>query len=129
MNLKVLLPFKVFAEVKQVNRIVAETSEGFYGFLPQRMDCVLALVSGIFTYETESEGIHYLAVDEGIMVKAGTEVLVSVRNAIGGVNLGKLQETAEKEFKILDESERNTRTVMAKIESGLIYSLEKFRKN
>lgn len=75
MNLKVLLPFKVFAEVKQVNRIVAETSEGFYGFLPQRMDCVLALVSGIFTYETESEGIHYSIDEELFDVVSGFEAL------------------------------------------------------
>ena len=129
MNLKVMLPYRVFAEIKQINRIVVETSEGFYGFLPKRMDCVAALVPGIFMYETASDGVHYLAVDEGIMVKTGREVLVSVRNAIGGVDLGMLQESAEKEFKTLDENERNTRTVMAKMVSGLIYSLEKFRKD
>ena len=126
MNLKVLLPFRVFAEIKNVSRIVMETSKGSYGLLPQRLDCVAVLVPGIFTYE--SEGIKYLAVDEGVMVKAGTKVLVSVRNAIGGTDLGKLHEMVEKEFKNLDESEKNVRSVMAKMESGFIYSLEKFRK-
>jgi F-type H+-transporting ATPase subunit epsilon len=128
MSLKVLLPFKVFCDTKNVKRIVVETSEGSYGFLPQRLDCVAALVPGIFTYETEPGKVHYLAVDEGIMIKAGSEVLVSVRNAIGGADLGKLRESVEKVFLNLDESERNTRTMMAKMESGFIYSLEKFRK-
>lgn len=128
MNLKVLLPFRVFADVKNVSRIVAETSKGSYGFLPQRLDCVAALVPGIFTYETETGGEHYLAIDEGVLVKAGVQVMVSVRNAIAGDDLAKLHESVEKDFKDLDEAERNVRTVTAKLESGLIYSLNKFRK-
>ena len=128
MDLKILLPFRIFAEIKNVSSIVAETSEGFFGLLPQRLDCVAALVPGIFTYETETKSIHYLAVDEGVLVKAGTQVLVSVRNAIGGADLGRLRESVENEFMKLDDSEKNVRSVMAKMESGFIYSLEKFRK-
>jgi F-type H+-transporting ATPase subunit epsilon len=128
MDLKILLPFRIFAEIKNVSSIVAETSEGFFGLLPQRLDCVAALVPGIFTYETETKSIHYLAVDEGVLVKTGTQVLVSVRNAIGGADLGRLRESVENEFMKLDDSEKNVRSVMAKMESGFIYSLEKFRK-
>ena len=128
MDLKILLPFRIFAEIKNVSRIVFDTSEGSYGLLPQRLDCVAALVPGIFTYETEPGGIHYLAIDQGVLVKANTQVLVSIRNAIGGADLGKLHELVEKEFIALDESEKNVRSVMAKMESGFIYSLEKFRK-
>jgi F-type H+-transporting ATPase subunit epsilon len=128
MDLKILLPFRIFAEIKNVSSIVAETSEGFFGLLPQRLDCVAALVPGIFTYETETKSIHYLAVDEGVLVKTGTQVLVSVRNAAGGADLGKLRESVENEFMKLDDNEKNVRSVMAKMESGFIYSLEKFHK-
>ena len=124
MTLKILLPFRVFAEIKNVSRVVMETSEGSYGLLPQRLDCVAALVPGILIYE--SDGLHYVAVDEGVMVKAGSEVLVSVRNAMGGVDLGKLHESVEKEFKQLDEIEKSTRSVMAKLETGFMLQLEKF---
>ena len=127
MSLKVLLPFRVFADLKNVNRIVAETNNGCYGFLPRRLDCVVSLVPGIFTYETE-KGAFYLAVDQGTLVKAGTEVLVSVRDAVSGPDLGKLRESVEKEFLNLDEAERNTRSVMAKLESNFIHSFEKLRK-
>jgi len=128
MNLKILLPFRVFAEIKNVKRIILETSNGSYGLLPQRLDCVAALVPGIFTYETGAGGVQYLAVDKGILVKAGTDVLASVRNVIGGADLSKLRESVEKEFEILDEKEKSIRSVMAKMESGLIYRLEKFRE-
>ena len=126
MKLKILLPFKVFLEVNNVKRIVAETSDGQYGLLPQRLDCIAALVPGIFTYATGV--IKYIAVDRGILVKFGTEVMVSVRNAIGGSDLGKLHELVEKDFKELDENEKNLRAAMAKMESSFILRLEKFQR-
>jgi len=128
MTLKILLPFRVFAEAKNVSRIVVETSGGSYGLLPQRLDCVAAVVPGIFTYETEAEGVKYVAIDQGVLVKAGAQVLVSVRNAIGGKDLGKLSEAVKKEFKDINESEKKVQTVTLKLESGFIYSMEKFSR-
>jgi F-type H+-transporting ATPase subunit epsilon len=127
MHLKILLPFRVFEDIQNVKRIVMETSEGSFGLLPQRLDCVAALVPGIFTYETESE--QYIAIDEGVMVKAGEEVMVSVRNAIRGSSLEDLNQSVEKEFKRLDESEKEIRSSMVKMESGFIMSLEKLRED
>ncbi|MFO7732778.1 MAG: F0F1 ATP synthase subunit epsilon, partial [Candidatus Aminicenantes bacterium] len=71
MNLKVLLPFEVFAEKSGVSRIVIETRDGSFGLLPHRLDGVAALSPGILIYETEAEGEAYVAVDEGVMVKSG----------------------------------------------------------
>ncbi len=129
MNLKILLPFRIFIETKNVSSITIETSEGSYGMLPHRLDCVAALVPGILTYEIESEGPKYVAVDEGVMIKAGTLVLVSVRNAIGGADLGKLGDKVKNDFNKQDESKIKVRSVMAKLEGGFIYSFDKFRKD
>lgn len=126
MSLKILLPFKVFADIKNVSSIVMETSEGSYGLLPQRLDCVAALVPGIFTYETKGTS-HYVAVDNGVMVKAGAQVLVSVRNAVGGADLGKLGDLVKKDFKSEDENQKQVTTVIAKLERGFIYSFDKLR--
>lgn len=127
MHLKILLPYRVFADVQNVSRVVIETSAGSYGLLPQRLDCVAALVPGIFEYETEDDGVKYIAVDNGVIVKAGADVLVSVRNAVGGVDLGKLSELVKHEFQQQNEAERNVRSVTTKLESGFIYSFDKFR--
>jgi F-type H+-transporting ATPase subunit epsilon len=121
MNLKVLLPFRVFVEITEVTRIVAETPDGSFGLLPRRLDCVAALTPGILIYETEAEGEVYLAVDGGVLAKTGAEVLVSVRRAIRGTDLGQLRATVEREFLILDEREQETRAVMAKLESGFLH--------
>jgi len=127
MNLKVLLPFQIFAEKTGVLRIVAETREGSFGLLPRRLDCVAALTPGILIYETQAEGEVCLAVDEGVLVKTGHEVLVSVRNVIGGTDLGQLREAVEREFLDLNEGEQSVRSVMAKIESGFIRRLAEFQ--
>ena len=127
MNLIILLPFRIFAEKTGVSRIVAETREGSFGLLPHRLDCVAALVPGILIFESEDEGEVYAAVDEGVLVKTGLDVLVSVRNAIGGTDLGLLREAVEREFLTMDEQEQNVRSVMAKIESGFIRRLAEFR--
>ena len=126
MNLKILLPFKIFAEKTGVLRIVAGTREGSFGLLPRRLDCVAALTPGILIYENEAEGEVYVAVDEGVLVKTGADVLVSVRNAIGGMDLDKLHEAVEREFLNLNEREQSVRSVLAKMESGFIRRFAEF---
>ena len=118
MKLKVLLPYQVFEEIDGVLRIVAETPQGSYGLLPQRLDCVAILEAGILTYQTGISDDNYIAVDEGVLVKTGNLVLVSVRNAIAGLNLGRLREAVEREFININDSERQVRAVLARLESG-----------
>ena len=126
MNLKVLLPFQIFAEKTGVVRIVAETHEGSFGLLPHRRDCAAALAPGILIYETKAEGEIYIAVDEGVLVKTGLNVFVSVRNAIGGKDLGELRHLVEQEFLNLNEREQSVRSVMVKMESSFISRLAEF---
>lgn len=127
MTLKILLPFQIFAEKTGISHIVAETRAGSYGFLPLRLDCVAPLVPGILIFENEEEGKVYVAVDEGILVKTGPNVSVSVRNAIGGTDLRQLHEAVEREFLDLNEREQNVRSVLAKMESGFIRRFTAFQ--
>ena len=127
MNLKILLPFEVFAEKTGVSRIVAETREGSFGLLPHRLDCVAALAPGILIYQLEGQGEVYVAVDQGVLVKTGPDVLVSVRRALGGTDLGHLRDAVAQEFLTLDEQEQSVRSVMAKLETGLVRRLVAFQ--
>jgi len=122
-SLKVLLPFEVFAEKSGVSRVVAETRDGSFGLLPHRLDCVAALAPGILTYETDLDGEVFVAVDEGVLVKAGMSVLVSVRRAQSGKDLGQLRAAVERDFLTLDEHEKSERSTLAKLEGGLVSRL------
>lgn len=127
MHLKILLPFQVFAEKSGVLRVVTDTREGSLGLLPHRLDCVAALSPGILIYETAADGEAYVAVDEGVLVKTGLDVFVSVRNAIPGTDLGQLHAAVEREFLSLSRNEQNVRSVMAKMESGFIRRIAEFQ--
>jgi F-type H+-transporting ATPase subunit epsilon len=127
MNLKILLPFRIFAEQTGVSRVVAETREGSFGLLPQRLDCVAALTPGILIYQTDTESEVYVAVDEGVLIKTGPDVLVSVRRALLGTDLGQLHEAVQREFLTLDEQQQSVRLVMAKLESGFLRRFASFQ--
>ncbi len=126
-NLKILLPFQIFYENSQVSRVVAETREGSFGILPHRLDGVAALSPGILTFQILSEGETYVAVDEGILVKTGLDVQVSVRNAIGGTDLAQLRKEVDREFLDLNDREKSVRSILAKMEGGFMRRLAEFQ--
>jgi F-type H+-transporting ATPase subunit epsilon len=59
-------------------------------------------------------------------VKTGRDVLVSVRRAIAGRDLGQLRQAVKREFIALDEREKRVRSVMAELETGLLLRLATF---
>lgn len=127
MNLEILLPFKIFAQENGVLRIVVETPSGSIGLLPHRLDCAAALTPGILTYETRARGEVFVAIDEGVLVKTGPDVRVSVRRAMTGADLGQLRQAVEEEFLALDEHEQEVRLVMAKLEVGFLRRFASFQ--
>ena len=120
MHLKVLLPTGIFLDKTDVLRVVAETAEGAFGLWPHRLDCAAAITAGIVTVETQSDGEFFIAVDEGVFVKTGADISISVRRAQSGEDLEQLRETVEQEFLLLNEREQQARAVMAKLETGFL---------
>ncbi len=128
MQLKILLPSRIFGEIKNVTKVVAQTRQGSFGILPHRLDCVAALAPGILAYSTEEGTETFVAVDEGVLAKVGSQVLISVRNAIGGADLGQLHQAVEREFLTLDDQEKRVRTATAELESGMIRRFAEFHR-
>lgn len=120
MQLRILLPFGVFASVTDVTRIVVMTPTGSFGFLPHRLDCATLLSPGLLSYSTVSSGETHLAIDAGVLIKTGAEVVVCVRHTIAGADLGNLRQAVEQQFLNLSEQEKSARTALAKLESGLL---------
>ncbi len=122
MKLKVLVPTKVFlvATVEQVN---AEAQDGALGLLREHIDFVTALAPGILSYRSAEGEEVFLAVDEGILVKCGQEVLVSTAQAVKDADLETLHQTVEREFRHLNEQQKLARTALARLEAGLARGL------
>jgi F-type H+-transporting ATPase subunit epsilon len=126
MHLRVLLPFGVFALADEVSNIVAETREGSFGLLPRRLDCVAALVPGILAYTTAS-GTVYLAADEGVLIKRGAEVTVSVRHCIRAATLAELHDAVKQQFLNLNVQDQAIRRAITRMEGGLVGRLAEFQ--
>ena len=126
MRLKVLLPMKVFID-RDVNKVIAEAGNGHFCILPKHIDFVAALVPGILSFEQDGEE-EFLAIDEGILVKCGSLVRVSTRRAVRSKDLGTLKRTLEEEFRILDEREKKTRSILAKLELDFARHFLKLRE-
>jgi len=119
MHLKILLPSEVLLDTEAF-KVGAEALNGGFTLLPRHIDFATVLVPGILSYESEAGKPRYLAVDQGVLVKYGSEVLVSVRNAVRGGELGELEEIVRKKFAKLDDKEKVARSAMARIEAGFV---------
>ncbi len=128
MKLILCLPEMVLLDVDGITQVVAETLSGSMGILPRRLDCVAALVPGILMYDTAHEKRHYVAVDEGILVKADEQVQISVRNAVKGDNLQQLQTELVAMQSRRDADDREARVALARMESAFIRRLMGFRQ-
>lgn len=127
MQLSLLLPTKVFLTVQDVMQLVVETSHGSFGFLPRRRDCVTALRPGILIYESHSQGEQFVALDQGVLVKRGPQVSISVRRAIAGKTLSELRQEVEQDYRQLSQHEQQLQQVMLKLESGFIHHFARFQ--
>lgn len=119
MRLKVLVPSEILVD-QQVKKVRAEAQNGSFGLLPRHVDFVAALVPGLLSYTSLDDQVGYVAIDEGILVKCGPEVLVSTQNAIAGHDLGHLREMVEKQSRGLDERERMTRMALTRLEADFV---------
>jgi F-type H+-transporting ATPase subunit epsilon len=120
MRLTVLLPTEILVD-EEVAKVVAEAQNGSFCLLPRHIDFVAALVPGLLSFVNTSDGAEeFLAVDEGLLVKCGPQVLVSTRQAVRGGELGLLRETVEKTFKVLTDQEKRARTALANLEANFI---------
>lgn len=123
MRLKVLLPTEILVDTPAA-KVIAEGMEGHFCLLPRHADYVALIVPGILLYQLAADGAEgeerYLGVDEGVLVKRGEEVSVSLRDAVAGRDLAVLRETVEQRFQRLDEQERQLRGAVARLEAGIL---------
>lgn len=119
MRLQVLLPTEVLVD-ETITKLVAEAENGAFCLLPRHIDFVAALVPSVLYFSDHDGTEHYVAVDQGVLVKCGHEVSVSTLNGARGTDLDRLQALIDERFLALDEHERKTRTALARLEAGTL---------
>ena len=127
MKLTVFQPAAVFLD-ETVAKVVAQGPEGAFGILPRHLDMTAALSPGILAYWTPDGAEHFLAVSGGILVKQGETVAIATRMAVPGT-LGDLQAAVLTFVADMDDRERKTRAVVARLEADFIRRFVEFGKN
>lgn len=118
MHLRVLLPTGVLVETG-ADKIRAEGQHGSFTLLPRHADVVIALVTGLLSWESDGDEA-FAAVDGGLLIKRGHDVTIGTHRAVRGQALGALRRTIEQEFRVRDEHERAAGGAMARLEVDFI---------
>ena len=119
MTVTLILPHKIYAKHNKVSKLSAEGLEGHFTLLPAHIDYVSILVPGIMQLTT-ADREHIFAVDHGTLVKIGSSVRISCRNAIEGDDIGRLSQVVEEKFKQIDDMEKKARNALLGLEYGVI---------
>ncbi|MDA8408413.1 MAG: F0F1 ATP synthase subunit epsilon [Deltaproteobacteria bacterium] len=119
MRLKVVLPTDIVID-KEVIKVIAEAENGSFCLLPRHIGFVSVLVPGLLSYVCPGRQEEFIAVDKGILVKCGPDVVVSTGQALAGADLGMLKRAIENKFNLMDERQKKANSAVAKLEASLV---------
>lgn len=119
MRLKVVLPTDIVID-KEVIKVIAEAENGSFCLLPRHIGFVSILVPGLLSYVCPGGQEEFIAVDKGILVKCGPDVVVSTGQALVDADLGMLKRAIEKKFNLMDERQKKANSAVAKLEANLV---------
>jgi F-type H+-transporting ATPase subunit epsilon len=128
MRLEGLTPIEVWADEPEVSSIVAETRDGSFGILARRRDGVAALVPGVLIFVKPGAGEVFVAIDEGLLIKTGPRVVVAVRRAVRGPDLGALRELVSRRFLRQDAEATQLRVAVGQVEGSFMRCLASYER-
>ena len=119
MRLKVVLPTDIVID-KEVIKVIAEAENGSFCLLPRHIGFVSVLVPGLLSYVCPGGQEEFIAVDKGILIKCGPDVVVSTGQALAGADLGMLKRAIENKFNLMDERQKKANSAVARLEASLV---------
>lgn len=117
--LRIVLPTRILVD-ETVTKVSADGTHGSFTILPRHVDFVATLVPGLISFQRADGSERFVAVDGGMLVKHGAEVLVPTRRAVISDDLDALRSTVEREFMAEDARERHARRVVARLEADFV---------
>jgi F-type H+-transporting ATPase subunit epsilon len=122
MKLAIRTPIELVVEADDVSRLAAEADDGAFAVEPRHMDFVTILAPGILTFATEHDE-HTVAVDRGVLVKCGSQLMVSVRDAVKSDSLEDLESALREHLLARSDRERHATSALARLESSVVQGL------
>lgn len=119
MKVTVHLPTRILFE-GQATQLRAVAQNGAFGMLPNHTDFVTALVPSVLSLQFADGTEAIFGLDEGVLVKKGHSVAISVLRGVLGDDLDSLKDTVEDSFVQMDEEEREARSAMSRLEANMV---------
>ena len=119
MNLQVVTRGETIVD-ERVKKVTIDGAEGSRTYLPRHIDFVTAAVPSVMSWLSAEGDERFAAIDEGIVVKVGDELLVSTQYAVQGQELGRLRRMIDEEFEARSEHETMTRSALARLEASIV---------
>ncbi|HXI19726.1 MAG TPA: F0F1 ATP synthase subunit epsilon [Gemmatimonadales bacterium] len=126
MRLRAVTPTEVVVET-EVRKVVASGTAGSFCVLPRHRDLVALLAPGLLAFESPEGHETFMALDEGVLLKAGPEVWVSSWKAFVAGDLGQVREAVQRQLVDRSEREHRARQALARLEAELVRRLGELR--
>lgn len=113
---------------QEIRKVSLEFLNGYYTFLPKHIDFASVLKTSIVSYCNLEGATKYIACHQGIAVKKGQNVTLSVRQAVLGNTPDELKYTILHDFKKTDEQRKELNTAMARLEIGMLRGFKQLKE-
>lgn len=127
MKLLLAVPSGVLVD-ESVVKIAAESDFGAFVMLPRHGDTAVLLVPGLLSYYLADGSEVFVAVDHGVLVKAGEQVRVACQRAVVTVDLANAQEMVLERFEVQSEREKRARTALIRLEADILKRVGELRR-
>jgi F-type H+-transporting ATPase subunit epsilon len=111
----------------EVDKVVAESSEGSFCLLPRHADGTTLLQPGLLSYLPRDGEETFAAVDHGVLVKAGDVVRAACQRAFVAGGLGQAEATVRERFRVQSEREKRARSALLRLEADILRRLGELR--
>jgi len=120
MTVQVRTPTRLVLNITGIYSVRYEIADGRRTIEPRHLDGVDAMAPGILTLTSESGERTEAAVDEGILVKAGSVVTIAVRHVILPRGVEPLRKALGEELARIRNTESDLRAALASLESRFL---------
>jgi len=125
-RLLVTVPSGVLVDA-EARKVVAESQRGSFCLLPRHADVATLIVPGLLIYRTEEDDEVIVAVDQGVLVKAGDTVRVACQRGTVAGDLGDAEATVRERFRVQSEREKRARSALLRLEADILRRLGELR--
>ncbi|WP_323035782.1 ATPase [Pararhodobacter sp.] len=127
MHICLRLPSRILFD-GPATRLRGEAVDGGFGILPNHIDFVTALVPSVLLIAQADGAERIFGIDEGLLVKKGAQVEITVRRGVESDSLDGLHDTVGSQFASLDDEERVARAALSRLEADMVRRFASLRE-